>query len=102
MNYFKYRKRLDYLTGSMLIWIRYIFDYAKEPIIFTVLGFFMGVSVRSLFADSEVKQLQREYKIYHDLVDSCFLNSRVILPSSYDFGHDKACYHEMINEENTR
>lgn len=49
MDYLKYRKRLDYLAGNMLIWIKYRFDYAKEPIFFLTVGFLMGGSHLLIF-----------------------------------------------------
>lgn len=102
MDYLKYRKRLDYLVGNMLIWLRYKFDYAKEPIFFLTLGFLMGGATCSFFVSSEVKQIQKEYKAYRDLVDSCFLNPRIIIPSHYDIQYGEGNYHEILKEEDIR
>lgn len=65
-----------------------IFRYVKEMlsetkgvILLLALGFSLGFLVRTLFAFSEMNQLQKEYDSYRDLVDSCFINPRSILPS---------------------
>lgn len=101
MDYLKYSKRLEYLKGNMLIRISATFDYAKEPILFLTLGFLLGVAVRSLFVVSEVEQIQKEYKAYQDLVDSCFLNPRIVLPSRYDLKYDED-YHQILREGDIR
>ena len=102
MNYFKYSRHLEDVKDILLIRIRDIFDYAKEAVIFLTLGFLLGVSVRSLFTSSEVEQIQKEYKAYQELVDSCFLNPRIILPSDYDLKYREDYYRQIPGEEDFR
>lgn len=54
-------------------YVREMLSETKGVILLLALGFSLGFLVRTLFAFSEINQLQREHDSYRDLVDSCFI-----------------------------
>lgn len=84
-------------------YVREMFSETKGVILLLALGFSLGFLVRTLFAFSEINQLQKEYDSYRDLVDSCFIRPRSILPPhtfpQYD---DKGNYQHVFRKSEAR
>lgn len=84
-------------------YVREMLSDTKGVILLIALGFSLGFLVHTLFAFSEINQLQKEYDSYRDLVDSCFINPRSILPShtfpTYD---DEGNYQYVFRKPDVR
>lgn len=70
-------------------YLRDILSDTRGSILFFILGLVIGAAVSSLYSvNNEIERLQKEYNSNRNLIDTCFLNPNVPLPSHSDFNDD--------------